>query len=269
MEENLRTILLVDDEENIIKSLKRLLRRDGYKILTANSGQEGLEILKNNDVAVILSDQRMPHMSGTEFLKEAKEICPNSIRIVLSGYSELESITSAINEGAIYKFLTKPWDDHLLREHIRKAFEYFELEKSNHDLSEKLQNANKELQQQNKKLESLLEEREVLISSRTKMLQSIHEIIEALPIPVLAVETNGCISLHNQALITELEIPVHAVLGQNYHEVLPAELVKSIETVAINNTNLITIRNRTFKYYVRNVNQGSNNQSRLITLTPE
>ncbi|MES2091380.1 MAG: EAL domain-containing protein, partial [Pseudomonadota bacterium] len=106
-----RTLLLVDDEENIVASLRRLLRRDGYHIVVAYSGAEGLQRLAEQEVDVIVSDQRMPGMTGVEFLRRAKELYPGTMRIVLSGYTELQSITDAINEGSIYKFLTKPWDD--------------------------------------------------------------------------------------------------------------------------------------------------------------
>ena len=112
----MRTLLLVDDEENILAAMRRVLRREGYRILTAGSGQEGLELLAANPVDVIVSDQRMPNMSGVEFLRQARAMYPETVRIVLSGYTELQSITDAINEGAIYKFLTKPWEDELIRE---------------------------------------------------------------------------------------------------------------------------------------------------------
>ncbi len=121
-----RTLLIVDDEESILASLRRLLRRDGYRILTASSAAEAFELLAVNEVQVIASDQRMPQMNGTEFLSRVKEIYPDTIRLVLSGYTELQSITDAINHGAIYKFLTKPWDDDLLRGHIREAFMFYE-----------------------------------------------------------------------------------------------------------------------------------------------
>jgi len=120
-----RTLLLVDDEENILSSLRRLFRKDGYRVLCASSGQEGLDILKQESaVDVIMSDQRMPQMTGTVFLRQAREISPDSIRIVLSGYTDLESVTNAINEGAVYKFLTKPWDDEILRLSIREALQH-------------------------------------------------------------------------------------------------------------------------------------------------
>jgi DNA-binding NtrC family response regulator len=121
-QEQLQTLLLLDDEENILRALARLLRRDGYKILMATRAQDAFELLAKHDVQVIISDQRMPEMSGTEFLSRVKDLYPHTIRIVLSGYTDLKSVTDAINKGAIYKFLTKPWDDEQLRQNISQAF---------------------------------------------------------------------------------------------------------------------------------------------------
>ena len=123
--EQMQTLLLLDDEENILRALARVLRRDGYKILTATCAQDAFELLAQNNVQVILSDQRMPEMNGTEFLSRVKDLYPNTIRIVLSGYTDLKSVTDAINEGAIYKFLTKPWDDDQLRQSIAQSFREF------------------------------------------------------------------------------------------------------------------------------------------------
>lgn len=120
-----KTLLLLDDEANIIKALSRTLRRDGYRILSTTSVKEAFSLLAENDVQVIISDQRMPEMSGTEFLSQVKAIHPDTVRIVLSGYTDLKSVTDAINQGAIYKFLTKPWDDDQIREHVRQAFHYY------------------------------------------------------------------------------------------------------------------------------------------------
>lgn len=126
-----RTLLLVDDEESILSSLRRMLRRDGYQIVTATSGEEGLERLAETTIGVIISDQRMPGMTGTEFLSIVKERYPETIRMVLSGYTDINSITEAINQGAIYKFLTKPWEDDLLRGHIAEAFQRYEMKREN------------------------------------------------------------------------------------------------------------------------------------------
>ncbi|MGH8055301.1 MAG: EAL domain-containing protein [Stenotrophomonas sp.] len=117
-----RTLLLLDDEENVLRSLVRLFRRDGYRILAAGNVRDAFDLLAINDVQVILSDQRMSDMSGTEFLGRVKMLYPDTIRLVLSGYTDLNTVTDAINRGAIYRFLTKPWNDDELREHIRQAF---------------------------------------------------------------------------------------------------------------------------------------------------
>lgn len=122
-----RTLLLVDDEENIRSALRRLLRSDGYQILVASGPTEAFELLATHRVGVILADQCMPGMSGTEFLRRVKDIYPDAIRIVLSGYTDLDTVTASINQGSVYKFLVKPWDNDALREVLREAFWRYEL----------------------------------------------------------------------------------------------------------------------------------------------
>lgn len=121
-----RTLLLVDDEENVLRALQRVFRRDGYRVLSASRVQEAFELLASNDVQVIVSDQRMNDVSGTEFLGRVKELYPRTVRLILSGYTDLATVTEAINKGAIYRFLTKPWDEEDLRHHIREAFRTWE-----------------------------------------------------------------------------------------------------------------------------------------------
>lgn len=124
-ESNRQTLLLVDDDVNVLSSLHRLFRRDNYRILTAMSPAEGFELLALHQVHVIVCDQRMPGMSGTEFLSKVKELYPETIRIILSGYTGLEAVLDSINRGAIYRFYTKPWDDTQLRDNIRLAFHHY------------------------------------------------------------------------------------------------------------------------------------------------
>lgn len=120
-----QNLLVVDDEAGICNALTRLLRRDGYHIITANSGTEALDLLALHPVQVILSDQRMPGMSGTELLDKVKSLYPDTVRIVLSGYTDLKVVTDAVNRGAVFRFLTKPWDDAQLREQVRDAFTHY------------------------------------------------------------------------------------------------------------------------------------------------
>jgi response regulator RpfG family c-di-GMP phosphodiesterase len=185
------TLLLVDDEENIISALRRLLRRDGYRILTANGGEAGLALLEHEHVDVIVSDQRMPGMTGTEFLSRAREKWPQTIRIVLSGYTELGSVTSAINEGSVYKFLTKPWDDEQLRANIADAVRRKQLDDENRRLQIELASANA-------KLSDLLEERQRRIAIGEASLHVAHEVIAALPLAVIGVDNEHMIALANE-----------------------------------------------------------------------
>ncbi|MGN6520924.1 MAG: PAS domain S-box protein [Dokdonella sp.] len=124
-DEERRTVLVVDDEPGIRTALTRMLRSDGYRVLTAASGDEGLHVLSLNAVQVIISDQRMPGMSGTEFLGKVKDLYPETMRIILSGYTEIDVVTESVNRGAVFRFLTKPWDDDLLREQVRDAFQRY------------------------------------------------------------------------------------------------------------------------------------------------
>ena len=155
-----RTLLLVDDEEAIGTALNRLLRQEGYKILCAHSGQEGLEMLAQNDVHVIVSDQRMPGMTGVEFLSRAKELFPNTVRIILSGFADISSVTEAINQGAIYKFLTKPWDNEILCANVLEAFRHYELLQQRKHLALEIQEANTTLASLSLELSKLLAQKD-------------------------------------------------------------------------------------------------------------
>ncbi len=121
-----RTVLFVDDEEKILKSLKRGLMDEPYNALFANSGKEAVEILQQNEVHVLVTDMRMPEMSGLELLKTVKQEYPRIIRMVLSGYTQVTTLLTAINQGEIYKFITKPWKlEEEFKPAIREAVDYY------------------------------------------------------------------------------------------------------------------------------------------------
>ena len=111
MTNNARRILVVDDEINICNALRRSLRKEGYEILVANEPAQGLEILKAEKIDLVLSDHLMPNMTGLEFLSIVRDRHPNSVRILLTGHADMETAIKAINDGQVYRFLTKPWDD--------------------------------------------------------------------------------------------------------------------------------------------------------------
>ena len=116
-------ILLVDDEPNILKSLERVLSEEGYCVFTAHSGANGLDILSKNTISVVISDQRMPLMKGSEFLKLVKDLYPDTIRMILSSYPDFDAVKAAINDGAIFKFISKPWQNTTLLQYVREAVE--------------------------------------------------------------------------------------------------------------------------------------------------
>ena len=141
-------ILCVDDERNVLRALERIFLDEDYEIVTAGSGQEGLDILEETDsFQVIISDYRMPVMTGVEFLKAVYDRWPETVRIVLSGYADAGAIVAAINEGHIYKFIPKPWNDEELRVTIQNCLERYFLLKKNRELLTELADANHALEE--------------------------------------------------------------------------------------------------------------------------
>lgn len=133
-------ILVVDDEPANLRLLARVLG-DEYEILPADSGPRAIEILKENDVSLIITDQRMPNMSGVQLLEQSLNICPEAIKILLTGYSDVQSLIDAINAGRVYKYIAKPWDADELKITVKRALEAFELKRRNELLLKDLQQA--------------------------------------------------------------------------------------------------------------------------------
>jgi EAL domain-containing protein (putative c-di-GMP-specific phosphodiesterase class I)/FixJ family two-component response regulator/GGDEF domain-containing protein len=130
-----RVLLLVDDDPNILSSLHHALRCTNIHVLSSTSPNQGFELLANNPVGVVICDQRMPEMAGTEFLRRTKALFPATVRIVLSGYTDLNSVIDAVNRGAVYKFLTKPLHEEILLDSLEDAFHLHEIERENHILT--------------------------------------------------------------------------------------------------------------------------------------
>jgi response regulator RpfG family c-di-GMP phosphodiesterase len=162
------TLLCVDDEPNILSSLRRLFRGKGYKVLTAESGAEGLEVLAQEAVDLVISDMRMPEMDGARFLAQVRERWPGTLRLLLTGYSDIQSILDAINCGEIYRYITKPWDDNDILLVVRHALERQALERDKRRLEELTHRQNEELKSLNSALESKVE-------ARTRQLKASHD----------------------------------------------------------------------------------------------
>lgn len=156
------TILCVDDESDNVDALERLFRRR-YRVLKATSGPRALDLLAENQVTVIISDQRMPQMSGVEFLAESIKTHPSSIRILLTGYTDIDSVIAAINSGHVYRYVTKPWDPVDLSNAVDKAVERFEL--------------GEELREKNAALQAALDELRTLDEAKNNFMMLInHEL---------------------------------------------------------------------------------------------
>ena len=222
-----RTLLLVDDEENILSALKRLLRRDGYQILTAAGAEAGLEVLARHPVDVIVSDQRMPGMSGVEFLRRVKTLHPETVRLVLSGYTDLQAVTDAINEGAIYKFLTKPWDDGILRANIEEAFRHKEMADENRRLHIEVALSNSQMARVNEQLTKLLATKDLQVLRDEAALDIAQEVLQQLPWPIIGIDDEGTVALANAAAV-QLCGDAAPLLGRAMDACLPEPLAAAL-----------------------------------------
>ncbi|MCM5678609.1 response regulator [Schlegelella sp. S2-27] len=154
-----QALLIVDDEPHVLSALRRALRGTGCTIHTAPGGQQALQILAEHPIDLIISDMRMPGMSGAELLRGARERAPETIRILLTGYADLRSTMEAVNDGEIFRFLTKPWEDPILLEAVQEGLQRRVLEQERDELRALTQQQNAELKRLNGGLEQLVAER--------------------------------------------------------------------------------------------------------------
>ncbi len=184
-------ILLIDNEENVISALRRELRREPYKIYTATRAQQALAIMQAHAIQVLIADIRMEGTSGIDFMAQVKTKYPETIRIILSGYTDIDMVAAAINKGHVYKYLLKPWDKRELKETIRQSLDLWELQAQNAALTEKIKKQNEELRYLNKNLEKEVENRTIELIQKNKELKLSYEILEHLPLGVIGA-TEDC-----------------------------------------------------------------------------
>lgn len=172
------SILFVDDEILILKSLERLFEDEGYLFFKATGGEEALELLSRQKVTLIVSDYRMPQMDGVTFLEKASLICPEALRIMLTGYADMEAIIKAINYGQVFRFITKPWDEEELKALIKNCINHFNILEENKYLSELSRTQNDELKNLNQQLQQSLDERAREIQEKNKRLELFYKALE-------------------------------------------------------------------------------------------
>lgn len=169
------TLLFVDDEQNILASLKRLFRPLGYTIHTAGGGAEALSVLEKEIVDVVVSDMRMPEMDGAQFMEQVAKRWPDTVRILLTGYADITSTIAAINKGGIWKYINKPWDDNDLKQSVHNALERKLLLDENQRLQQLTRKQNDELRELNSSLEAKVAARTSEIQQMMDQLELTHE----------------------------------------------------------------------------------------------
>ena len=225
------SVLCVDDEKNILNSLRRLLRQENYNLLTASSGAEGLKLLEETHVQLVISDQRMPEMSGVDFLSQVREKYPEIIRIILSGYTDVNSITDAINKGHIYKFLLKPWDEQNLFLEIRQALQKYDLIEDNQRLHQQVLRQNEELKRMNENLEQIVAARTSELGLQNQALELSHAILEDIPLSIIGLSAEGFVAVINRKTQQMRHSGFSVEIGQRANEIFPQQVMEKIKNV--------------------------------------
>ncbi|TCS40677.1 response regulator [Reinekea marinisedimentorum] len=215
-------VLVVDDEKSIANSIKRLLYTHNMDVLTASNGQEALDCIEANpDISVVISDQRMPKMTGSELFARVSAAYPNIRRILITGYTDLESIRAAVNTGQIFRFLLKPWDDDELLSCVEDGMQAYDLITENQQLKDKLITANANLEEN-------IERKTRVLNMNILSLQRYEKIVEQLPIGIVCISHDGMVVLANQQFCTDFDFS-SAVEGRPYKRVIPEPMHHMIE----------------------------------------
>jgi DNA-binding NtrC family response regulator len=181
-------IMIVDDEPANLRLLERLFRRD-YTVVAAASGEEALQLLGQHDVALLITDQRMPGMTGIELLQRTASLRPHMVRIILTGYTDMTALVEAINCGHVYKYMTKPWDNNALRLTVERALEHYETNRSLH-----------ELEQANKRLSIRLQEVTALLLDVANVIANAKDLGEVKSLDALDPDSLAMLRLGNDDL---------------------------------------------------------------------
>jgi two-component system NtrC family sensor kinase len=212
-----RRLLIIDDEESVLRALRRALRRQGWAIETAATGETGLELLESYPAQVVVSDYKMPGMSGVELLRAVKERYPKAQRIMLTGYADQQAIEEAINRSEVFRFISKPWDDQQLQLTISSAFEQYDLQEENRRLLALTLKQNEELTALTHSLEKKVNERTALLARIKDEWELTFDSIER-PIAVLSRDLK--VVRANRAFAAQAGRAIREVPGGTCHDLL-------------------------------------------------
>ena len=246
-------ILFVDDEEGVLSALKRVFRKEDYEINTCTGPEEALALVEKQTIDLIISDHNMPGMTGTEFFEKAREIQPDTIRILLTGFADVNIAMKAINSGRIYKFILKPWNDQDLRVTVKQALKQYLLVTENIRLNNLIRAQNQVLKKLNADLENKVQERTVEIKEKNEELLSLTHKLESNFLNAIRVFT-GMVGLRNSEMgnhskrVSELARFIANEMRRDEKE------AKDVETAAIlHDIGKIGIPDRVFAKGVRNL----------------
>ncbi len=200
-------VLALDDEVNILNSLKRAFRDESFDLYATTSPEEALEVLRREDIKVVISDQKMPKMEGVEFLKCVKEIKSDVVRILFTGHADIQTAENAINQGEVYRFVNKPWNDHDLKEILRDALNHFDLTAENKRLFKLIQSQNRDLELANRQLEQMIEKQ---------------------------IDFTTTISHELRTPLTSIRLAIEVILNQNILSMLDADGARYLNIVRTN-----------------------------------
>lgn len=228
--DNKIAVLCVDDEQGILNALKRILIDCDYTIFTAESGPEALGILEKEKIHIVISDYRMPVMNGAEFLRQVCGRWPDTIRIALSGYADTNAILSSINEGYIYKFIPKPWNNDELIVTIANAVELYQLVKEKEKLYTEIKSKNEELTYLNDQLMMLSGEKAINLEFADKVLTLYQCFFKSMPVAVCGIDFDDHVLLPNSRW-NDIIGKGWIMSGGDIEGIMPEEIKRFIEDV--------------------------------------
>ena len=264
-------LLLVDDEANILKAVRRLLADEAqYEIVSAESGEEGLRILEEMaDIRLVIADYRMPKMDGIEFLTRVYQRWPGIMRMVLSGYADIAMVVDAINQGHIYRFIGKPWNDENLKNEIASALRHQELQMQVVKLNEELLQKNAQLHELNNNLEAVVERRTEDLALRNQVLQVSQGVLDVLPVAVFCIDAERTIVQMNECASSLCPLLKVNPLGCDSREVFPAEINALIDQSQHRSHSVeVEIGDRRFKTIARHI-ENRYSRGTALMLVPE